>query len=54
MSDRLTPEREAEIAARAEAATETAAIEGEHYAAVHHNYRLGRDLPYTQTAKEAS
>ncbi|MFE0353651.1 hypothetical protein ACFW2I_09165 [Streptomyces nigra] len=29
-------------------------VEGEHYAAVHHDYRQSRDLPHTQTAEEAS
>ncbi|MFF4090343.1 hypothetical protein ACFYY9_26205 [Streptomyces nigra] len=41
----------AEVIAERDRALKTiAAMEGEHYAAVHHDYRHGRDLPYSQTA----
>ena len=45
----------AEVIAERDRALKTiAAMEGEHYAAVHHDYRTSRDLPRTQTAEETT
>lgn len=52
--DRDDAEYAQAIAERDRALKTTAAMEGEHYAAVHHDYRQGRDMPCPQTAEEAS
>ncbi|MFJ3289931.1 hypothetical protein ACIPMW_32185 [Streptomyces sp. NPDC086669] len=52
--DRDDAEYAAVIEERDRALETVAAMEGEHYATVHHDYRAGRDLPYTQTAEATS